>query len=324
MRQESANELNTYIGYVYISTCKVSNKSYIGETLRTLEKRKSEHLRHSCSEKSPYYNSHFYCAIRKYGWENFTWEILETICKTTKEELKECLLLSEKNYISKYNSFKNGYNLCEGGKGSVGRIITDKERLAISLRMRGKKMSKESIEKLRQSHLGKVLSEEHKLKIKEATIKALDKNTIIGKNRCNVRKEKHEIKIKVFTEDGKLVNTFNSINEGAAYYNVDPSYVVKICKRKFQTTGKIGNLRLIWRYENDDFTEEDMRNMIPVIIEVFDINDNFIKEFDCAKDICDFYKIGSASVSRTVSGKQNYCVLKNKTKLKMKFKVFEK
>lgn len=51
-----------------------------------------------------------YQAIRKYGVENFSFEVLEE-CDTS--------LLDEKEvyYINLYNSYKEGYNATLGGQG---------------------------------------------------------------------------------------------------------------------------------------------------------------------------------------------------------------
>lgn len=75
----------------------------------------------------------FHCAIRKYGEDAFTWEIIDTAM--TEDELNE----KEKYWISSHDSFNNGYNMTEGGDG-FSRItgenhpsatITEKQAIAI-------------------------------------------------------------------------------------------------------------------------------------------------------------------------------------------------
>ena len=95
---------------IYKFTNKRNGKSYIGQSI-DIEARKKTHLtRAFCNTKSNReYNKVFYRALRKYGIENFDFEIL-AICK--KEELNDL----EKYFIKLYNTDKKGYNEDEGGQ----------------------------------------------------------------------------------------------------------------------------------------------------------------------------------------------------------------
>lgn len=96
--------------YIYKITNLVNNKCYIGQTIRSVEKRWSEH---KYSVKSNYYNfdhSILHKALKKYGIDNFSVEILEKV--NTLEELDE----KERFYITKFDSLSpNGYNTETGG-----------------------------------------------------------------------------------------------------------------------------------------------------------------------------------------------------------------
>jgi len=83
---------------------------------------------HRNSGKNPKF--YFSYAIRKYGWENFTKEIL--IDDVPEEDLDNL----EINYIAFYDSFnrENGYNRTKGGGGVVGYIYTEEQRQAMSER----------------------------------------------------------------------------------------------------------------------------------------------------------------------------------------------
>jgi hypothetical protein len=84
---------------------------YVGQTIRTLKQRKSSHL--SSSKKGSTYYLHR--AIRKYGAENFKWEVIYNA--TSEEELNE----KETYFIKEYNTnSQDGYNLTEGGRGIRG------------------------------------------------------------------------------------------------------------------------------------------------------------------------------------------------------------
>jgi len=84
---------------------------YVGQTIRTLKQRKSSHL--SSSKKGSTYYLHR--AIRKYGAENFKWEVIYNAA--SEEELNE----KETYFIKEYNTnSQDGYNLTEGGRGIRG------------------------------------------------------------------------------------------------------------------------------------------------------------------------------------------------------------
>lgn len=113
---------------IYKTTCLINNKIYIGLTKNSLHDRKWRHLYYA---KTGIGNG-LHNAIRKYGEENFLWEIIDT-AKTYKE-------LQEKEifWIAKLssNNRKIGYNLASGGGGICGikrskktrKIIGDKKR----------------------------------------------------------------------------------------------------------------------------------------------------------------------------------------------------
>ena len=92
--------------YIYKFTHIESNRVYIGQTIREPNKRKWEHF--SSDAKS-----HFPNALRKYGNDAFTFEIIDSA--TSLEELNTL----EDFYIQKYDSIKNGFNLRKGGNNKT-------------------------------------------------------------------------------------------------------------------------------------------------------------------------------------------------------------
>ena len=126
---------------IYCIVNKINNKVYIGQTKQKFVKRYWHHL--WCLRKNKHDNRYLQKSFNKYGGQNFKFIVIHVLC--TNEDINEL----EKNYIKKYNSFKNGYNLTLGGDGALGC-----------------KMPKDYVEKMRErnriANLGKKHSEETK------------------------------------------------------------------------------------------------------------------------------------------------------------------
>lgn len=108
-------------GIIYMRTSP-SGKRYIGQTIKDESQRWKQHVADAYgSEKRPR-NTPLSCAIRKYGADSFTVEILES-CIQTEEELNE----REQYWIKKYHTLiyenQNGLNATVGGDGH--RIYLD-------------------------------------------------------------------------------------------------------------------------------------------------------------------------------------------------------
>lgn len=88
----------------------INHKCYIGQSI-DIKKRQREHKNASFNPKHSDYDLAIHCAIRKYGLENFSIEILEECEKDRLNEL-------EVKWIKHYDSYKNGYNETEGGDES--------------------------------------------------------------------------------------------------------------------------------------------------------------------------------------------------------------
>lgn len=95
------------MGYIYKITNTLNNKIYIGQTIKTVEKRFQQHKNNS---NKPYFSQIvLYKAFNKYGVENF-------ICETIEEVENEQLDEREKYWIDYYDSYFEGYNSTLGGR----------------------------------------------------------------------------------------------------------------------------------------------------------------------------------------------------------------
>jgi group I intron endonuclease len=115
---------------IYKVTNQINQKSYVGKTELSFNIRKNNHLsdtRRGCEFA-------FHRALRKYGEENFVWEIVE-------DGIEDKTLLDDKerHYIALYESFgPKGYNMSEGGEGQTGWVPSDKTRAKWSEQRKGK------------------------------------------------------------------------------------------------------------------------------------------------------------------------------------------
>ena len=108
---------NNYKVYKYTSP---SGKYYIGQTCRSLKAR-------AYNGEGYCHSTYFYNAIKKYGFENFSCEIL-----------KQDLSLEEANYWEKFfisfyksNDRKYGYNITLGGEN---HSLSEEGKAKLSLR----------------------------------------------------------------------------------------------------------------------------------------------------------------------------------------------
>jgi group I intron endonuclease len=103
-----------------------NGKHYVGRTKNSLEQRLIEHKTRATKN----YQHPLYYAINKYGWDNIGKDKLCTI--STEEEL----VLKELEFIKKYNSLQNGYNLTLnteiGGDNWKGRRDTEEYQQFLS------------------------------------------------------------------------------------------------------------------------------------------------------------------------------------------------
>ena len=115
IEQVDGDDTKCRTGCIYLITNLINDKVYVGQSIEYKKRMKT----HEDSGKNPKFYLGY--AIRKYGWENFTKEIL--IDDVPEEDLNNL----EINYIAFYNSFgPGGYNLTKGGGGMSGYKFTER------------------------------------------------------------------------------------------------------------------------------------------------------------------------------------------------------
>lgn len=198
-----------------------SGKVYIGITSLRATKRWG----HGCNYR---HNEYFYSAIKKYGWENFTHEVLfENLDKESAEQ-KEVELIA----LYKSNDKRFGYNLTSGGES-------------------GTHPSEETRQRLSETHKGKKLgpcSEERKRRISQANMGK--KKPHIGVPRSAECRKKisaaHSKAVLQYTMSGEFVAEYESVTKASEAVGVAPPGISKSCRTQRTTAGGY-----MWKFKNN-------------------------------------------------------------------------
>ena len=136
----------TGIIYKYTSP---SGKSYIGQTIHPHRR----HLQHiNCSKDQS--TLPFHLALKKYGAENMKYEVLATVDIDDEVEFHKRLDFLERFYIRKFDTYRNGYNLTEGGGGTSGLVMSEETRNLLSSQRKGVKKSEEHRKHMSEAQKG--------------------------------------------------------------------------------------------------------------------------------------------------------------------------
>ena len=219
------NEKGEETGIIYGWYCTITDKWYIGQTIRP-EVRFKTHIHESTNQND---NNYFHRALRKYGLENFVYCVLE------ENVLRENLNMKEQEWIEYYDSFYSGYNLSAGGGQT---IYSDEVKRKLSESRKGKpcwwSKGKPSWNK------GKCWSEEVKRKMSEAHK---------GRPGCKGPKSPNygnpapnRRKVSKYDLNGNYIQTYISIKE-AKIQNPKAGHLNDVCRGVRKQAGGF-----IWKY----------------------------------------------------------------------------
>lgn len=227
---------------VYIHTCKVNQKTYVGITCKKPELRWGY-------QGNGYKGQAFFKAIQKYGWDNFDHKIVETdLSEAEAKELEIFLIDKLQSHVSKH-----GYNVSLGGDGYLG-VDNHGEKNP----MYGRRHSDETKAKISATNKGRALKPAGWRHTEEARRKMslAPRPTVSGKNNYwyGRRNDKlieasiaaHSKAVCQFDLDMELIQTYPSAMQAERETGVSRSSIAKACGGTAKTAGTC-----IWKYEKD-------------------------------------------------------------------------
>lgn len=208
------NQQDQELYCVYLHTCTINGKGYIGQTVEGIHKRLNRHMLDVKSGS----NFHFHKALRLYGKESFTSYILYVSLEKDSKHLEEV----EVQLIADYDTFNNGYNMTSGGGGvgsgkdhplfGIERPQEIKDR--ISAKLKGQKKSPEACANMS----GKERTPKHCAKI---SANKMGNQNCLGKQ--------NNLDHTVYNFEHKDGETFEGIQyELRMKYNLDSGHLCKV------------------------------------------------------------------------------------------------
>lgn len=254
------------MGIIYKITNLINNKIYIGQTRKDEPSRWQEHVWHAYND--PQSDTPYLCAaIKKYGRENFSREILEEV------EDKE-LNQKEIEYIALYNSTDRtiGYNLALGGEGHV-KYSTDEIQFLYS-----KYKSIAEVARILKASPDTISRRLHGLGISTS-------NDIVYQYDLN----------------GNLINTYNSYSEAKQMTNLPLGH----CIPNFHYSSgyfwlyEKDNLNI-----DDIISQYKINSNLKQTVQQYDLNCNFIQEYESCSAAAKATNINLSSLKAAANDKQ--------------------
>lgn len=267
----------------------INNKYYIGSS-KSIVKRIREHKR--LLRKGEHENKHLQSAWNKYGEQNFAFEIIQII---SSDELKNnCYLRNlETKYILESGSAndKIGYNIINGGIGSLNTPCSEEKRRKISEANKGKTAWNKNIP----------MTEEQK-----AILRA-------------IKEEKYGKSIDIYDIKGNFIETMSSVRSVSRKYKCGRNTINDCIKGKtlpkkyiFVLHGetldysKIGSNREVETDEHRKQRMKEYRSKRGKKIDVYTFDGKFINTYNSISEVHEELKIDESTVRRCIN-KKSFC-----------------
>ncbi len=285
---------------IYCFTNKTNDKKYVGITKRTLRERMIGHYSEAFNPNSDKYNTPFKQAIRKYGKDGFTIEVLEEVDDIEQANEKE------KYYIQHFNTYyyapdTMGYNTTLGGDGIsiVGYTVVqicpktaDIIKVWADISTAQKELEiyhiRDAIDNLIMSSGGYLWFREDILKLSDS-----DRYDLVAlKTKKIVQLEKGSL---------ELIKVWDGATEAAQALGTNDSNIIKAYMGRSNSAKGF-----VWRTYYDYINEITPTNYIKPTIKKFDENQNFVGEFNTLREASEGLGITEQTLGRHVNKDKLY------------------
>lgn len=250
---------------IYKIENKINQKIYVGQSINIMRRWAAHKIDAFNKKLSQKYKSALYSAIRKYGLQNFNFEILE---RCSKEDLNR-----RENYWIQYYCSNNpnfGYNLTSGGDNPPKTITKCyqydlegyfiKEFESVICASEETKTNKSSIS--RCCHGG--------IKSAGGYIWRLYKVEKIEE----YSSEREIIPIYQYSKNGDLIKIYNSMSIASRLSGIDVSCICSCCSHDVKSAGGY-----VWRKEGDEFSYSNAQGNNRVALIIVNENGKIIHRF---------------------------------------------
>lgn len=237
------------MGYIYKISNSINAKVYIGLTTNPIEYRFYQHKR--LAEKG--INRALYCAMRKYGINNFY-----------TEQIEECdnsiLKQRERYWVAYYNSYMNGYNMTVGG--DANDIYVNEEEI-VDLWEHGYSVS----------NIARQVNHDRDCIVRHLKVLGLyDKEEVLLRGRRETSLAKNKI-VYCYTVEGSLLGIYSNAEEASEFVGYSVKNIQKHCRDKKILKDLIFSYKIL----NSGNIFEYLFNSPGKVVGQYDLNDNLIK-----------------------------------------------
>lgn len=215
---------------IYTLLDPITNKiRYIGKTKSSLKYRLAQHITDSLNNGT---NTHKKAWIKGLLLKGGV-PIIEELEIVTDDNWKLC----EQYWILQFKNW--GFdltNMTDGGDGNQNQVMSLESRLKIANSLKNKPRPQDVKDKIRQSHLGKIVKESTKEKLRIYNL---------GKKQSEKTKSKRYKAVYLISSTGEIIKEYSSLEDAAQAHNCRRGQISNVCRGR--TKSACG---LIWKYKS--------------------------------------------------------------------------